>query len=223
MNDFFALIKFGQKEHLESLRDNGIMRFGAIESFQSSSESERGDRFEGATNILNGQFTEIECNHPTLGRYIFTPARNTTGEMIIFNDDPLYSFSSYALTTNCFKDKEMHKVDSKMLVLGEYALVITEPIIFLEKVKHYLMSEKIIFSYKECDYKDYSIEGEIRTNLFTKPNDLAHQREHRILMKTGVKKEAIFIEIGSIKDFCFLSRADEIIQMEFKGKKKLIS
>ncbi|MFV8346056.1 hypothetical protein [Flavobacterium sp. ZB4P13] len=77
MNNLFCLIKFGRKENLEKLIEKGQMRFGAIVDFQKSTEKERGDKFEGAINITNEQFSKIECDHPDLGKFTFQPIANS--------------------------------------------------------------------------------------------------------------------------------------------------
>lgn len=220
MNNIFCLIKFGQKEHLENLMTNGKMRFGAIDEFSQSKEKERGDKFEGAINIENGQFSKIEFNHPDIGRGSFTPAPNTLGTIIHFTDDPYYCFSSYALTSECFVDTDSHKIDGRMSEFGEYALVIKEPIIFLEQVKKKLKDLNLKFAYKLTEYKDYKQEGAFAINLFSKTDDLQHQFEHRILIQSEKREKEIFLEIGSIKDFCFLSRTDEMLQTEFNAKRQ---
>ncbi|NBG65599.1 hypothetical protein [Acidiluteibacter ferrifornacis] len=223
MTKIFALIKFGEKEHLESLMHKGQMRFGALDSFAQSIQKERGDKFEGAFNIVNGQFSKIEYNHPVLGKGSFTPVPNTKGTIINFTDDPFFCFSSYALTSDCFNKTDIHKIDDRMMEFGEYALVIKEPNIFLGRVKSSLTELNYPFEGKLTSYLNFKQEGTVDATLFTKTQDLQHQFEHRILIKTERKQEEIFIEIGSIKNICFLSRTHEMLQTEFKGKRKSIT
>ncbi len=223
MTKIFWLIKFGEKEHLESLMHNGQMRFGAIDVFAQSTEKERGDKFEGAFNIINGQFSKIEYNHPDLGRGSFTPVPNTHGTIINFTDDPYYCFSSYALSSDCFNGTNDHKIDERMMEFGEYALIIKEPNHFLDQVKRKLTELNLTFDSKLTTYRDLEQEGTLDANLFSKTQDLEHQFEHRILIKSEQKQKAIFLEIGSIKDFCFLSRTDEMLQTEFKAKRQRLT
>lgn len=200
---------------------NGKMRFGAIESFAQSEDKERGDKYEGALEVANGQFSKIEYDHPKLGKFTFNPVPNTVGTFIVFTDEPYYSYSLYALNSNCFKEKDNHKIDKRMIEFGDYALVINEPNIFLERVKEKLTNLNLISSYKLIEYKDYKEVGTIiNTNLFSKTKDLQHQFEHRILIKTEKKVNEIFIEIGSIENFCFLSKTEEILQAEFTARRK---
>jgi hypothetical protein len=220
MNNIFCLVKFGQKVHLENLMNNGQMRFGAIDTFAQSKEKERGDKFEGALNMVNGQFLKIEYNNPDIGRGSFTPFPNTLGTIIHFTDNPYYCFSSYALTSGCFEDTDNHKIDERMSEFGEYALVIKEPIIFFEQVKKKLADLNLKFAYKLIEYKDYKQEGNFVVTLFSKTDDLQHQFEHRILIQSEKTEKEIFLEIGSIADFCFLSRTDEMLQTEFNAKRQ---
>jgi hypothetical protein len=219
MYGIFCLIKFGRKEHLEALRDKGQVRFGLLANFQTSTEKERGDKFETAVNILNGQFTKVECNHPELGRHTFKVAANTLGTIIHFLNEPYYCFSSYALTSDCFGEYDTYVIDNKMLGFGDHALVIFEPVLFLDRIKRNLTDKKIEFGYKRTDYRNYKIEGDIDTNLFSKTDELSHQHEHRILIKMDSVDKAIFVEIGSIRDWCFLSSTDELIKTEFKARR----
>lgn len=220
MHDYFCLIKFGEKEHLENLMSKGQMRFGALQAFEQSTEDERGDKFEGALNIVNGQFTKIECDHPTLGKHTFTPVKNSMGRLMQFAPNCFYCFSSYALTAECFKEGDEHVIDEKMHAFGDYALVITEPILFFDRVKSVLDQMNLKSGFSLVSYKNYEEEGDFDTTLFSKTDALSHQCEHRILVKNEIKQDAFFIEIGSIKDFSFLSTASDIIKTEFKANRQ---
>jgi hypothetical protein len=220
MTKVIGLIKFGKKEHLESLWHNGQMRFGAIDVFAQSTEKERGDKFEGAFNIENGQFSKLEYNHAVFGKGSFTPAPNTNGTIINFTDDPYFCFSSYALTSNCFKETDVHKIDERMMEFGEYALAIKEPNLFFDQVRSKLTELDLTFGGKLASYMDFKKEGTIDSNVFSKTKDLQHQFEHRILIKTEQKQKEIFLEIGSIQDYCILLRTEVMLQTEFRVKQE---
>ncbi len=220
MADYFCLIKFGQKEHLVNLMERGQMRFGALSAFELSTEEERGDKFEGAINIVNGQFTKIECDHPTLGKYTFTPVPNSMGRLMQFAPDTFFCFSSYAITPKCFHETDLHKISEKMLAFGDYALVITEPILFFDKVKHILTQMNLDFAFSLVDYENFEAEGDFNTSLLSKTDTLSHQYEHRILVKNNIAESGFFIEVGSLKDFSFLSSAKDIIDTKFEANRR---
>lgn len=222
MNYLFCLIKFGRKEHLEKLIENGQIRFGAINDFQKSTEKERGDKFEGVINITNQYFTKIECEIPNFRKFTFQPMPNKLFSITKYTNDSFYSFSSYALTSDIFKETDVHKIDERMTEFGDYALVIREPILFLNEVKRKLTDMDQKWGYQLVDYKDYKKEGTIETDLFSKTFDLQHQSEHRILINSEQNGKEIFIEIGSIKEFCFLIKAEEILNTEFKANRESV-
>lgn len=222
MNNLFCLIKFGRKENLERLIEKGEMRFGAIVDFQTSTEKERGDKFEGAINIINEQFSKIECDHPDLGKFSFRPINNSLGTIINFTNDLFYSFSSYALTSDSFKEVDIHIIDERMAEFGDYALVINEPFLFLNQVRQKLTEMKKKWGCQLVDYKDYKKRGTIETDIFSKTFDLKHQFEHRILIYSEQNEKEIFIEIGSIDKLCFLIKTEEILNTEFKSYKQLV-
>lgn len=220
MNNLFCLIKFGRKENLEKLIEKGQLRFGAIVDFQKSTEKERGDKFEGVINITNTQFSKIECDHPDLGKFTFQPMTSKLFSITKYTNDSFYSFSSYALTSDSFNETDVHKIDKKMTEFGDYAVVIREPILFLNEVKCKLTEMNIKFGYQLTDYEDYKQEGKFETSLFSKTMDLQHQFEHRILIHPEQSEKEFFIEIGSIKEFCFLLKTEEILNTEFKVERK---
>ncbi|WP_310559278.1 hypothetical protein [Flavobacterium sp.] len=219
MNRLFCLIKFGRKEHLEKLIGNGQLRFGAIDDFQKSTEKGRGDKFEGLINISNVYFSKIECEIPNFKKFTFQPMPNKLFSITNYTTDSFYSFSSYALTSDNFKETDIHKIDERMSEFGDYALVIEEPILFLNEVKRKLTEMNIKFGYQLTDYKDYKQEGTFEANLFSKTLDLEYQCEHRILINTEQNEKEVFIEIVSIKEFCSLIKADEILNIEFKANR----
>jgi hypothetical protein len=215
MNHLFCLIKFGKREHIQNLLDLGQMRFGAISDFAKSNEIERGDQFEGSSKIVNARFSKIEYVHPELGNGIFIPVLNKLGRIINYTGSLNYCFSSYAITSNSFLEVDNHKIDKRMIEFGEYALIIKEPNIFLRKVKEKLRELNYKFSYSLIEYIDFKQEGEIYSNLFFKTSDLKHQQEYRILIQEDISVNEIFIEIGSISEFCILSPTVELIETNF--------
>lgn len=217
MLKWFCLIKFGKKEHLENLMNKGQMRFGSIHGFQRLNEKERGDEFEGMVNIVNGGFSKIECDHPTLGKHTFYPVPNTVGRLKQFTNEFYFCFSSYALTAKSFEATDNYTISDKMLAFGEYALIIKEPIIFFNQVKNRLDELGIKSAFGLIDYQDFLKEGEFETTLFTKTLDLIHQSEHRILLKAECSESALMIEIGSITDFCCIVSSKDLIATEFKA------
>jgi hypothetical protein len=70
-NKIASLIKFGEKEHLESFINKGLIRFSPIKNFSKSNENGRGDELERAFNTMNEELLEIKCEHLIVGNFIF--------------------------------------------------------------------------------------------------------------------------------------------------------
>jgi hypothetical protein len=217
MSEIICLIKFGKKQHLEDLINNGILRFSPIKSFRDSEQKEQGDIFEGAFNIINEEFSKIEVKHPTLGNHTFKPVPKRLGRISQYNEDSFCLFSSYAITLDTFNNKDNHTIDHKMLEFGEYALFIKEPYEFLNRIYQELNLLNINFKSNLADYIDLSKRGDIDLSFFNKTDELSHQLEHRILIKSD--DEPKYIQIGSLKEFCDISTATDMIKTKFQAKR----
>jgi hypothetical protein len=216
MAELFCLIKFGKKEHIELLMNQGRMRFAALSVFQNSHEIERGDKFEGAVHIVNGRFSKIECSHPVLGHHVFTSAANSRGTIINY-DGSHFCFSSYAITPVCFNHKDVFNIDSRVIHFGESALVITEPTLFLKKIRKRLIELDVKHGNRLVSYYNYDRDGEIETDLFSKADTFSHQSEHRILIRANSNEDAIFVDVGSISEWSFISTTEDLLKTEFKA------
>lgn len=219
MPQLFSIIKFGSKENLEKLMSKGQMRFGPLKEYRESLEKERGDRFEGAIEIVNEIFTDVKCEHPTLGTFNFKVSQDSLSTYIQTDISPYCVFSSYALTFELFENKNSHKIDERMSEFGDHALLITNPNLFISRA----ISKLKELNYKSVinltNYKNLSQRGNIDADIFTKTSDLSHQLELRFLIEAP-DDDAIFIEIGSISDICFISKTRDLLDTEYKAKRK---
>lgn len=204
MSTLFCLLKFGKKEHLELLMNEGEIRFSPIQHFRHSQEEERSDDLEGAVRVVNEELLTIEIEHSTLGKRSFTPVPGSLRKLTYYDSRFIGCFSSYAVTDGLFDDKETHIVDERMLSLGDHVLVITEPKEFFHRIKQSFQDLKMQFGYKYVRYLDLDAKGEIEIDLFTKRPSFSHQSEHRILVVLE-KEEPLYIRIGSIKDLCSIT------------------
>lgn len=212
----FCFIKFGKKQHMENLLKQGQLHFSPLENFSESDEKERGDSFEGALQIINDQFTEITCDHPELGKHIFKVDSNSLGRIVQYSTAPFCSYSILSVTGASFSDGDTYKLNSSLATFGDHAVLIKEPIEFINRIKAKLISEQVEFGCKLIQYKDYNLRGEIKTDFFHKHISYAHQAEYRFLIK---HKEAIDFNIGSIEEFSSISSALDMTKMIFNAKR----
>jgi hypothetical protein len=72
----YALLKFGKREHLQRLRNEGSLYLNTLQYFQElESDPERGDPFEGSETIIQPKdLGESFIDTPTrLGRIAISP------------------------------------------------------------------------------------------------------------------------------------------------------
>lgn len=210
-------VKFGKKEHLEDFRKKGKIRFGALEFFRNNTEPERGDKYEGADLIINDELKKIECNHPDLGYFEFTPV--DIGHIITYSDYFDYVLSLYLIFHPNIK-KGSYNIDDRMLEFGNCALLITNPAEFLRRVTEELKKFNIDYEYEPVKYKKYDTIGQIEVNPFIKAEEFAHQCEYRILIRLNELKKERFIEIGSIEDISIISTSKEMVESKLIMNKK---
>lgn len=214
----FCLVKFGSKENMLKLINNGELRFSLSKEYNDLIDNpERGDLYEGAEWIENAEFKKIEVDHPTLGKYSFKPKKGKLGKLTQYNYYYL-TYSLYAISASTFSDKNIHKIDESHLEFGDSAVLIKEPYEFLNSITTELKKRQLQYEMNFVDYIDYNHEGKILTNPFTKKNDHLHQMEFRIIIE-NLKEEAEFITIGGIENYSQFLPSKTVVEMEWNAKR----
>ena len=215
MPTIFCLIKFGKREHLEKLQRMGQMRFTSLESFRQTKEQQRGDELEGALEIVNGGFTEVNCEHPTLGTFNFKIDEQSETRFLKTDASPYCIFSCYALTYEMLNTADIYKIDERMAEFGDHALVIKNPRQFIDRVHEQLIIQNKSWKTNLTQYRDLTSAGNFRADLFTKSDKYIHQNEFRFLFESD-NNSPQFIELGSIKDISEIHSSRNIISNAFK-------
>ncbi|MES2274625.1 MAG: hypothetical protein V4592_01300 [Bacteroidota bacterium] len=214
----YCWVKFGRKEHMENLFNNGEVCFSAVRDFRESSENERGDSLEGAYSIENVTLIDIKCDHPTLGTFHFKPLPNSKTRLTHFNDDPYLNFSIYAVTSNVFENNFKHTIDKRMAEFGDYAVIIKDPKLFLDKIFNKLKAVGVAARGQFVDYRDYKNIEKLELTFFNKSIEFKHQEEYRIIIESEDNSKRI-VGIGSIKEYAILIKSSEAIEMFWEAKK----
>ena len=207
----FCLIKFGQKQYMENLLKKGEVCFNPIDEFRTSIEKERGDSNEGAISLQNVKVKEIKAEHPDLGTYVFKPAPNSVFRLMNFDDAGYLSFSSYAITLKTFQKNNEHKISEKMLEFGEYAIVVKEPLKFINCILENLKDKNVLFKEGMIEYLNLSIEEKYDLSFFNKSEDFKHQEEYRIIFQS-LNSERCLIYIGSIEEYAVIVKTEDLIK-----------
>lgn len=193
---FSILLKFGQREHLEELR-NGCLYMNSQYYFSKLElDPVRADSYEGAEQIYqprdvkqiiiknekNGSVTVIKKNH------LKGPIMMNLGKY-----PPCNIFSMYAIN----KIETNHIVDERNYKFGNSFVVFlnTQEIIDL----FCYTAHKFHLHYELCPVEYYDTENHTGyVGPFRKPNIFSYQNEFRFIVRPG-NNDPIRLNIGNIK------------------------
>ncbi len=189
-------IKVGKKEHLDALRLKGQIYCNNVNYFKTlvdNSGNFRGDRLEGISAILHNQLIKVFDEKGAEMPVSFKPST------IYFYDEQtlkehlfcLYTIKSEYVNTGTF-------IDSRLIGLGQHALLITNPTAFKERLERKLKELDFDYNLGFVDYYDSSKDQKNLT-VFHKSSEFEFQHEVRMHIK-GQKEAFINFEIGSLED-----------------------
>ena len=198
-----TLVKFGQYEHICQLRDEGLLYLNNLPYFwQIEDEELRGDRFDSVAEIMRGSsVTAIPVNEPE------RPVKGGKWDICIHPPHPekinVFCMCAVRPSTGSFP------VDERNFRFGDYALILTEPQKFIDRISSQLESQNVSHKTNFVEYVDNNYVGEV--GRFRKLIKFAYQSEWRLVCCDGTGKERIF-RIGDIKDICIVVKSNEVNQ-----------
>jgi len=185
----YLLLKFGQKQHLEEFRHDGLLFMTPLADFVKLEESEtgRGDSFEGTATIIQpkhlGKLT-IDTGNANLGMIAAEPEDLAGVVRVRLRKTASCNVYCMVAVTNLV-DGEL--VPNEVTGLGDWFVIVTNIHEFLCRVLSAAKDESNSVNQLEYglveyyDADDYS--GE--TGRFRKRSRFAHQREFRIVVEPG--------------------------------------
>lgn len=206
------LLKFGQKEHLESLL-NGQLYLKSIRHFKENGEDNIGryDKNENLTDVWSYPYFE--------GKLLFDNIKVATiSSMNIYipeHDKDLFThISSFCLVSFDLNNSGFNKlIDSRMQGFGDYVLIIYNVSKFqalvIEASKNHSEISKITMD--KVNYIDKeSFHGSV--NIFNKFNNFAWQQEYRIAVRNldKFKEDHLNLNIGRISDIAMLLKVKDL-------------
>jgi len=192
-----VLFKFGQEKHLISFREQGQMHMRTMRYFaaEERDNAARGDRFEGASSLLQPGGLRMTISHPTIGTHEVDP--NDLAGPVIFSynseaeQNIFCMFSLTAPTTEPLLHKEY-------LHFGSHFVLILNTPEFLKRVYAAILALKLQGTAGLVEYYDEaSYSGKI--GPFGKPKGFAYQKEYRIVALPGMVPFRDLM-IGNISD-----------------------
>jgi hypothetical protein len=205
-----TLIKFGKLEHLQQLRDEGLLFLNNLPYFWNIEDEElRGDPFDCAVQIIRGPKVTMvmpDGNEVTVCRDYNLKIRPSEPEKINI-------FCMYALRPLI---EGTFPVDKRNKRFGDHALILMNRDEFIKRLESSLKSQRIagdgdLVEYVNEDYNE-------KLGPFRKFNRFSYQYEWRLVCYDGPGKERE-IRIGSIRDISVILPFDEVnkqIQIHFE-------
>lgn len=198
-----TLVKFSKYEYICQLRDEGLLYMKNIPYFwRIEDEGLRGDKFDSVAEVMKGSSgTATPENDPE------NPVR--VRNWVIRKHPPhperIHIFCMCAVRPSAGS----FPVDKRNFRFGDYALILTNPNEFIDRISSQLKAQNITHKAALVKYVSNDYRGEF--GPFRKLIKYAYQSEWRLACYDGIGEERIF-RIGDIKDICIVVRKNEVNQ-----------
>lgn len=198
-------LKFGKKEDILDLFENGTVYINAIQYFRKLDNDElRGDSYEGVSEIKNSLPGSVDIptiNHTLNYISVHIPI---SYEEVLGNIYSLYCISSMG-----FPNPLEFKIDQRIKKFGSHCLLIKDNPKFLNFILDTLKADGYKVHNGFVEYYDRKKINR-KVNLFEKPLEFEYQKEFRIYVEND-GLQAMKINIGSLKDYSEVYETDAII------------
>ena len=215
--DIRLYIKFGEKEHLEKMRTEGLFYCNTITFFSNLEDEHRGDPFESVIKLDYKEKVIIQLK----------PADDPTAEWKKLNaskvhykeyyEEPLgniFCFSAFKITPK--KEVSILPFDKKILNF-KYGLLILRQDIFIERLNDALAKLDFKTCLKPVEYLDLS-KYSGKKNLFQKNLKYSWQEEFRLILYTNKYKrnDPFEFSIGNIEDISEIIDLNKTKNLQYK-------
>jgi len=214
--EVFHFLKFGAKEHITDLFENGTIYCKPFDYFINIEDQEvRGDKYEGTKRISNyheHQKLEVRFKIKETGKTInLNPKFFHLREHV--NDIQGNLFCLYALKTPEISTKSSFKIDSRVSEFGSLCLKINDVKEFHGRLTNELKKQNQNYRTGLIEYYDkHKINDEI--GLFRKPLEFEWQKEFRLFIDRQ-QKDSFTFKLGSLKDIAEIHDTEKIINYEW--------
>ncbi|GLI54924.1 hypothetical protein PM10SUCC1_04390 [Propionigenium maris DSM 9537] len=219
------LIKFGKKEHMESLM-KGTVYMNSMEFFKAYEDCNNiGDQEEGVQKILQPDHTKITIGPVEFekdGKLIKIPERTLSKENGLINLKINLDISNINLF--CLYKISLEKICKDNLIFHlpqeikddenyTHCVIFNDPQKFVEKLNYSAKNKSNDFQAKVIEYVDKdSYHGEV--GIFKKFKKYEHQNEYRIALVPdqqyrGSNNEFV-LEIGDLSDIALLMETSQL-------------
>lgn len=201
-------IKFGTKENITDLYENGTVYMNSREFFRRIEDKElRGDSYEGVKEIRNygkGSFYIPSIKHTVHYQNIHLP--------LSFEEVWGNIYSLFCLSPESIPEKFDFKMDERVLNFGSHCLIIKDPNRFISLLENKLrfLNHNLYMDYVKY-YDKNTFNG--RITVFEKPKEFLYQREFRFYVERDAIDPIVF-KLGSLKEFSTIYTSEKIMSLE---------
>jgi hypothetical protein len=194
-NPAMALLKMGQREHMEQFR-RGLLYMNLLSYFRGlERDPARADRYEGVTHIFQPQDAVMRLSAPGFGEIAISPEDLAAPTTISMNSELCCNvFCLHAITTpvnrTLFPSEHEWFGDSIVLVLNSEAFL--NRIVAAAKIRNLTVKGKLVEYFDNETYTG-------KLDRFRKSKNFAHQREYRIAVESP-GTEPLILGIGDITE-----------------------
>lgn len=198
-----TMVKFGQYEHICQLRDEGLLYMNNLPHFWKIEDGElRGDKFDGVAEVMRGSSGTVTPKND-----LENPAKIVKWDIRTHPPQPekinIFCLCAVRPSVGTFP------VDKRNFRFGAYALILTNPREFIDRISSQLKSQNICHKARLVKYVDDDYTGEF--GPFRKLIRFAYQSEWRLVCYDGIGERRIFY-IGDIKDICIVVKSNKVNQ-----------
>ena len=196
-----TLIKFGKLEHLQQIRDEGLLYLNNLPYFWNIEDEElRGDPFDCAVQVIRGPKVTMvmpDGNEVTI-------CTDYSARIHPSEPERINIFCMYALRPLI---EGAFPIDNKNKRFGDHALILINRDEFIKRFESNLKSKMIVGNAGLVEYVNDQHTGKLAP--FKKFNRFSYQHEWRLVCYDGPGGPRT-ISIGSIRDISVILPTDEV-------------
>jgi hypothetical protein len=215
-----AFLRFGSKEHIMDLYENGTVFCNSIQTFLNLDNSFRGDKFEGIATLRNYAASDIKSfeihpNDKSCPPIILHPTRFQLREFYSKMKANIYCI--YVVKTEeVLKSTEPYKIHNDNKQFGSHILLIYDVQRFWDLLTGELNIKGYKFEHGLIEYYDgESYNGELTP--FHKRKEYSYQSELRFLISNPTS-EPLIIKLGSLKGVSQVIEMKDLSEIEVRRR-----
>ena len=196
-----TLCKIGQREHMVSLQEEGVVYLNTLNCFWDIEDSGlRGDKMDGVDYMANGVHMGMRN---ASGEVVPVKVTSWTLQERTGEPEKINLFCMYAI----HRDPDSPSVDMRVTEFGDAALIITNPDKFMNRLADAARETNRSFHGDLVNYVPTDYIGDV--GLFTKTEPYRYQSEWRFALQDG-PGAPMTLNIGNLADISQLIDSDEL-------------